>query len=196
MSSDAVAVHHHDSDGTDVFGFWLYILTDCILFATLFATYLVLHKPGAVGPSIKPYLSMRYVLAETFFLLASNFTFCLAILNLYKNKLTRSQLWLVITFLLGASFVVMEVNEFIHLVHEGYSWHVSAKASSFFTLVATHGLHVSFGLLWILIMTVQLGVRKINHNTKRRMVYLGLFWNFLDIVWIFLFTIVYLMEVM
>lgn len=185
--------HHHDADGTDVFGFWLYILTDCILFASLFATFIVLHTPGSFGPSLKSYIHLPYVLGETFLLLASNFTFGLAILSLYKNKQTAVQVWLLLTFLLGLGFVVMEVREFIALAHEGYSWHASAGASSFFTLVGTHGFHVSVGLLWILITIFQLPILKISQATKRRMLYLGIFWNFLDLVWIFLFSIVYLM---
>ncbi len=196
MSSASHADHAHhqnQSDSTDVFGFWLYIMTDCILFASLFATYLVLHRPGAYGPKLKEHINLFYVLGETFFLLASNFTFGLAILSMYKDRIHRTKFWLVLTFILGAGFVAMEVNEFVNLVHEGYSWHVSGAASAFFTLVATHGLHVSFGLLWILIMIFQLQKFKINAHTKRRITYLGLFWNFLDIVWIFVFTIVYLM---
>lgn len=194
MSAHALAdEHHHNADATDVFGFWLYIMTDCILFATLFATYLVLNHPGALGPRLKEYIHLPYVLGETFFLLASNFTFCLAIFGVNKNKLFTGIVWLILTFILGAGFVVMEVREFFHLSAEGYSWHTSGGASAFFTLVGTHGLHVSFGLLWISIMIMQLSIFKITQHTARRMVYLGLFWNFLDIVWIFLFSIVYLM---
>lgn len=196
MSSAELTAHHQETDSTDVFGFWLYIMTDCILFASLFATYLVLHHPGALGPALKPYIQLPYVLGETFFLLASNLAFGLAILGLYKNKLKTVQAWLTITFLLGAGFVTMEINEFIHLVHEGYSWHVSGAASAFFTLVGTHGFHVSIGLFWILVMMIQLPIMKIGKLTKKRMTYLGLFWNFLDIVWIFVFTIVYLMGAM
>jgi cytochrome o ubiquinol oxidase subunit 3 len=184
---------HHDSDSTDVFGFWLYILTDCILFGALFATFLVLNNPGHPGPVLKNYINLKDVLIETFLLLVSNFTFCLAILNLSQNKLHKVQLWLGITFLLGAGFIIMEVIEFIHLAHEGFRWDVSGAISSFFTLVGTHGLHVSFGLLWIMLMIIQLPLIKLNHVKRRRMTYLGLFWNFLDIVWIFVFTIVYLM---
>jgi cytochrome o ubiquinol oxidase subunit 3 len=188
--------HHHEADSTDVFGFWLYIMTDCILFGCLFATYLVLSSPGAPGPELKTYLDLRDILIETFLLLASNFTFCLASLNLYQNKLLKVQAWLGVTFLLGGSFVVMEVQEFIRLAGEGFRWDVSGAASAFFTLVGTHGLHVSVGLLWILLTIIQLPILKITHITKRRMTYLGLFWNFLDIVWIFVFTIVYLMGAM
>ncbi len=185
--------HHHDSDSTDVFGFWMYILTDCILFGCLFATFLVLNSPGYPGPALKQHVNLRDVLIETFFLLVSNFTFCLAILNLYKDKLYKVQFWLGMTFLLGAGFIVLEVTEFMHMANEGFRWDVSGSVSSFFALVGTHGLHVSAGLLWILLMIIQLPFIKHNHVRRRRMTYLGLFWNFLDIVWIFVFTIVYLM---
>ena len=188
--------HQHDADVTDVLGFWLYIMTDCILFASLFAAFLVLHHPGAYGPSFKKFIELKYVLGETFFLLASNFTFGMSILCLYKNDINKVKILLCATFILGLCFVGMEINEFVHLVHEGYNWHVSGAASSFFVLVATHGLHVSFGLLWIAIMIIQLSHFGINGMMKRRLTYLGLFWNFLDIVWIFLFTIVYLMGAM
>ncbi len=187
--------HHHHSDETDVFGFWLYIMTDCILFACLFATFIVLNAPGAPGPQLKTYVNLNDVLIETFFLLASNFTFCLASLDLYKNKVHRVQAWLIATFLLGACFIYMELTEFIHLTNEGFRPDVNAMASSFFTLVGTHGLHVAFGLIWILVMIVQFPLLGISHITRRRMTCLGLFWNFLDIVWIFVFTIVYLMGV-
>jgi len=187
------AEHHLDTDSIDVFGFWLYIMSDCILFGSLFAVFLVLNYPGAPGPDIKNYLNLTNVLIETFLLLASNFTFCLAMLGLYAHKLVRVQLWLFISFLLGASFVFMEIKEFIELAGNGFSWDVSGKTSAFFTLVGTHGLHVSCGLLWILIMIFQLPLIKDIAIAKRRMTCLGLFWNFLDIVWIFVFTIVYLM---
>ena len=196
MHNEAILTEapHHDSDSTDVFGFWMYILTDCILFGCLFATFLVLNNPGYPGPALKNYVNLYDVLIETFLLLVSNFTFCLAILNLYKDKLHKVQLWLGITFLLGVGFIAMEATEFIHLANEGFRWDVSGAISSFFTLVGTHGLHVIFGLLWILLMIIQLPLIKLNHVKRRRMTYLGLFWNFLDIVWIFVFSIVYLME--
>jgi cytochrome o ubiquinol oxidase subunit 3 len=185
--------HHHDSDSIDVFGFWMYILTDCILFGALFATFLVLNNPGHPGPLLKNYINLSDILIETFLLLVSNLSFCLAILNLYQDKLRKVQIWLGITFLLGAGFILFEVTEFIHLSNEGFRWDVNGSISSFFTLVGTHGLHVSVGLAWILLMMIQLPLIKTNHVKRRRMTYLGLFWNFLDIVWIFVFTIVYLM---
>lgn len=192
---DHKAVHVHNADGTDVFGFWLYILTDCILFASLFATFLVLND-NPYGPQLKNYVNLRDVLIETFVLLASNFTFCLAMLSLYAHKITHVIMWLAATFVLGASFIFIEVREFIHLATHGFRWDGSAQASAFFTLVGTHGLHVSMGLLWIIVLMIQLPLFKIGNISKRRMTYLGLFWNFLDIVWIFVFTIVYLLGVL
>ena len=188
--------HHHDSDSTDVFGFWMYILTDCILYGCLFATFLVLNNPGYPGPLLKNYVNLHDVLIETFLLLISNFTFGLAMLNLYQDKLHKVQVWLSITFLLGVGFIVMEVTEFAHMANDGFRWDVSGAISSFFTLVGTHGLHVSIGLAWIIFMIIQLPFIKSNPVKRRRMTYLGLFWNFLDIVWIFVFTIVYLMGAM
>jgi cytochrome o ubiquinol oxidase subunit III len=185
--------HHHDSDVTDVFGFWLYIMTDCILFASLFAVFLVLNYTGMPATSLKSHINLPVVLIETFCLLASNFTFCLAMLDLYKKKIPLVQMWLFFTILLGGSFVVLEVREFISLAADGFRWDLNGQASSFFSLVGTHGLHVTCGLLWILIMIIQLPLLKDSSVLMRRMTYLGLFWNFLDIVWIFVFTVVYLM---
>lgn len=187
------AEHHHDSDVTDVFGFWLYIMTDCILFACLFATYIVLHQPGIAGPVLKNYLNLYDILIETFLLLASNFTFCLAILSMYnESSILKIEGWLLCTFLFGLGFIVMELTEFRHLVQLGFSWEINGAASAFFTLVGTHGLHVSLGLFWIMLLMLQIYVFKNDNNMIRRMTYLGLFWNFLDIVWIFVFTLVYL----
>lgn len=191
--TEVIHEHHLDFDAIDVFGFWLYIMTDCILFGCLFATFIVLNYQGAHPNVLRNYIDLNKVLIETFILLASNFTFCLATLDLYKNRILSVQVWLVITFILGAAFVGLEINEFLKLAHQGFGPDYNGQASSFFTLVGTHGLHVSFGLLWIAIMTLQLSFIKIPHIIKRRMTCLGLFWNFLDIVWIFVFTIVYLM---
>jgi cytochrome o ubiquinol oxidase subunit 3 len=185
---------HHDSDATDVFGFWIYILSDCLLFATLFAGFAVLHNNTFGGVPLKELIEVPYVLGETLFLLASSFTYGLAMLALYKNSKSGALLWLIITFLCGLSFIGMEIHEFVKLAAEGHAWHTNAAMSSFFTLVGTHGLHVSFGLLWMAIMIIQFIRLGTTPAMSRRFIYLGLFWHFLDIVWIFVFTIVYLME--
>ena len=185
--------HSHDSDATDILGFWLYIMTDCILFGSLFAVYLVLHQPHSYGPALAPLIDLHYVLGETMFLLFSNFAFGMAIIASYSNRNILTIALLFVTFALGAGFLVMEIKEFLHLIHLGYSWHVSGAASAFFTLVATHGLHVAAGLLWIIVIIMQLGTMGLTPTLNRRLTYLGLFWNFLDIVWIFVFSVVYLL---
>ncbi len=185
--------HHHNTDAIDVFGFWIYIMSDCILFATLFAVYAVLHNNTYGGPGIKELVSLPYVLAETIFLLFSSFTYGLAMLSLYKGHKNKVMTWLMITVLFGLSFITLEVNEFVHLCLEGHSWQSSGALSAFFTLVGTHGLHVSMGLIWMVVLMVQLLRYGITPVMSKRLTYLGLFWAFLDIVWIFVFTIVYLM---
>ncbi len=185
--------HHHDSNATDVFGFWIYIMSDCILFACLFATFMVLHTATYNGFGVKQFIDLPYILAETVFLLVSSFTYGMAILSLYKKETKQVIHWLMTTFVLGLCFVVLEVNEFMHLIAEGHGPQSSAAMSAFFTLVGTHGLHVSIGLLWMVIMIVQLYKFKVTPAVERRLTYLGLFWAFLDIVWIFVFSIVYLL---
>lgn len=186
--------HHHDTESNIVYGFWIYIMSDCILFASLFATFIVLHGNTFGGPGPKELFSLPYVLVETFLLLTSSFTYGLALLAAFKQH-KRQVIWLlVVTFLLGLSFVLMEINEFAHLVSEGNSWQRNAFLSSFFTLVGTHGLHVTIGLIWMLAMIIQVKRYGVIRMSLRKLTTLSLFWHFLDIVWIFVFTIVYLME--
>lgn len=190
------ANHGHHFDGSkNVFGFWVYIMSDCVLFATLFATYAVMQNHTFGGPSGKELFSLPYVLGETMLLLTSSFTYGLAMLSRHSGNVNRISFWLFITFLLGLGFIVMELNEFHEFYVEGHSWAASAFLSSFFTLVGTHGLHVTLGLIWILSMLFQVRKHGITPVTKTKLTYLGLFWHFLDIVWIFVFSIVYLMGV-
>ncbi len=193
MTHAIVEDSHHNSDATDVFGFWLYILSDCILFGTIFTAFVALKNNLYGGLSLKQLTEPHYIFIETMVLLASSFTYGMAILSVYKNDLRRVITMLVVTFLLGAVFVGMEVNEFVNLYIDGHSWQTSAAMSAFFTLVGTHGLHVSLGMLWMLVLITQLGVFGITPFMRKRLTYLGLFWAFLDIVWIFVFTVVYLM---
>lgn len=192
--------HHHDHDAEAtskvVFGFWIYIMSDCILFASIFATYIVLHGNTFGGPSGKELFELPYVLIETFLLLISSFTYGLAMQAMYKANKSQVMLWLTITFLLGFGFICMEINEFHHLILEGNGPSRSAFLSSFFTLVGTHGLHVTCGLVWMIMLMLQLNKHGITAITSRKLSCLSLFWHFLDIVWIFVFTIVYLMGVM
>lgn len=184
---------HHNSDATDVFGFWIYIMSDCILFASIFAAFIVLHNNTYGGPGIGALTNLRYVFGETVALLISSFTYGMSILALYRSDKKRVLFWLAATFIFGLTFVTMEVNEFVHMYLENHSWQSSAALSSFFTLVGTHGFHVSMGLLWMAIMMFQVAYFGITPVISRRLTYLGLFWAFLDVVWIFVFTVVYLM---
>ena len=185
--------HHPSSDETDLFGFWIYILSDCILFASLFAMFAALHNNTYSGPTLKGISDLRYVFVETLALLVSSFTYGLTMMSAYRHKLKSTLLWLLITAGFGLVFIGMELNEFISLVHEGITWQTSAAFSAFFTLVGTHGLHVSIGLLWMGVLFFQLFKAGFNANIQRRLNYLGIFWAFLDIIWIFVFTTVYLM---
>ncbi len=186
--------HHHHFDGSkSVFGFWIYIMSDCVLFATLFAVYAVFHTHTFGGPSAKELFSLPFVFVETILLLISSFTFGLAMLSRTTGNTNTVNGWLWVTFFLGLGFIVMEFYEFHHLYMEGHSWTQSAFLSSFFTLVGTHGLHVTIGLIWILSMIFQIRKHGITPMSKTKLTYLGLFWHFLDIVWIFVFSIVYLM---
>ncbi len=190
--------HNHQQATTEksLFGFWTYLMTDLILFATLFATYVVLRNNTYDGPSGKDIFDMPFVLTETMILLASSFTIGIAMLAAYKNQVRTALGFLFITFLLGAAFLGMELYEFQHLVHEGYGWKASAFLSAFFTLVGTHGLHILAGLIWSVVLMVQIAKRKLTVHTTRRLALFSLFWHFLDIVWIFIFTIVYLQGVL
>lgn len=176
-------------------GFWMYLMTDCLLFGTLFATYAVLHNNTFGGPSSRELFSLSTAFIETMILLFSSVTCGLGILAALKSEKNKILFWLAISFLLGASFVGIELTEFRHLVQEGNSWVRSAFLSSFFTLVGTHGLHVSIGLLWMGVMMGQVIWQGVNVNTFRRLVVFSMFWHFLDLVWIFIFTFVYLMGV-
>lgn len=190
---DPQAAEHVAADNKSIFGFWVYLMTDCILFATLFATFAVLHNNTFGGPSAGELFSMPFVLTETMLLLVSSFTCGLAMLALRARQKGLVIGWFVVTFLLGAAFLGMELYEFSHLIHEGESWRRSGFLSAFFTLVGTHGLHITVGLLWIGVMLFRLTRDGITRANVRRLTMLSLFWHFLDIVWIFIFTFVYLM---
>ena len=175
-----------------VFGFWIYILSDCLLFAALFASYAVLHASTFGGPSSTDLFSLPYVLTETIVLLTSSFTCGVALLFAYKNRPAESAALLVVTLGLGAIFIVLEMHEFSQLIREGNGWQRSGFLSAFFTLVGTHGLHVTLGALWMFVLIIQLLHRGLTAMTVRQLQMLTLFWHFLDVVWIFIFSFVYL----
>lgn len=186
----------YEADDKTYFGFWTYIMTDCVLFASLFATYAVLHQNTYGGPPGRDIFSPPYVLVETLALLTSSFTVGLAMLAARRRLKTQVVLWLLVTFALGAVFLGMEINEFHHMVAEGNSWSRSGFLSAFFTLVSTHGLHISVGLAWMAAMIIKIVKHGFGRATVRRLKMLSLFWHFLDIVWIFIFTVVYMLGVM
>jgi cytochrome o ubiquinol oxidase subunit III len=187
---------HHDAGANAVFGFWIYLMSDCILFASIFATYAVLSPNIAGGPSGREIFELPYVLVETFCLLISSFTYGMAMLAMNKGNQSSVMKWLGVTFLFGLAFIGMEINEFAHLIHEGYGPDRSAFLSAFFTLVGTHGLHVTSGLIWMAVLMVQIVKNGLTAKNGTRLMCLSLFWHFLDIVWICVFTVVYLMGVM
>lgn len=183
-------ISHHEDKA--IFGFWVYLMTDLIMFAALFATYAVLRGNTFGGPSGKELFSLPFVLTETLILLTSSFTCGLAMLAAHQSNKNQTFVWFGATFLLGISFLAMELNEFSHLISEGNSFQTNAFLSSFFTLVGTHGLHIAVGLLWIIVSMVMVWRRGLSPSIVNKLTRLSLFWHFLDVVWIFIFTIVYL----
>ena len=186
---------HHDNGSLKVFGFWIYLMSDLILFSCLFATYIVLLPGTAGGPSGKDIFELPFVLVETFALLLSSITYGFAVLAMNRNNQSQVLLWLVITFVFGACFIGMELNEFHHLITSGMGPDRSGYLSGFFALVGTHGLHVTAGLIWMAVMMIQVALRGLTSVNRMRINCLSLFWHFLDIVWICVFSIVYLMGV-
>jgi cytochrome o ubiquinol oxidase subunit 3 len=186
---------HEDAGSMTVFGFWIYLMTDCILFATLFAGYAVLRDSVAGGPSTVDIFELPYVLTETMLLLFSSITYGYAMLAMNRDEPTYVIRWLGLTFLLGLGFIGMEIKEFHHLIQEGYGPDRSGFLTAFFTLVGTHGAHVATGLIWMAILMWQVKRKGINTTTATRLSCLSLFWHFLDVVWICVFTVVYLLGV-
>lgn len=187
---------HQDTFSKTTQGFWMYLMTDCLLFATLFTTYAVLHKETFGGPTSKDLFNLSTAFLETMILLFSSVSCGFSLLSALKNKKNQVLGWLAVTYLLGLSFVTIELVEFTQLVQEGNSWTRSAFLSSFFTLVGTHGLHVSVGLIWLLTMMAQVFWFGITKDSFRRLAIFSMFWHFLDLVWIFIFTFVYLIGVL
>jgi cytochrome o ubiquinol oxidase subunit 3 len=174
------------------FGFWLYLMSDAIIFALLFATFVVMAPGTAGGPTGKTLFSLPRTFAETMLLLTSSATIGLATLAMRSGNRPRMLAWLALTFVLGAGFLALEIREFAGMVGQGAGPQRSGFLSAFFTLVGTHGLHVSFGLVWILILSIQALAKGLSAPVVSRLFRLGLFWHFLDIVWIGIFSVVYL----
>jgi cytochrome o ubiquinol oxidase subunit III len=186
---------YHAENGT-LLGFWLYLMSDCLVFACLFAMYGVLGRSYAGGPTGAELFDLPLLAVNTALLLLSSITYGFAMLQMQTGRLPGTLIWLLITGAFGAAFIGIEIREFAHLIHEGAGPQRSAFLSAFFTLVGTHGLHVTFGLVWLVTLVVQLMRRGLIAANRRRLMCLSMFWHFLDVVWIGVFTFVYLMGVM
>ena len=186
---------HHPAQPT-LLGFWLYLMSDCLLFACLFACYGVLGRNYAGGPTGAELFELPLVALNTALLLLSSITYGFAVIAMQRRLRGATLAWLALTGLLGAGFVGIELYEFGHLIHEGYGPQRSAFLSSFFALVGTHGLHVSFGIVWLATLLVQIRKHDLIPANRRRVMCLSMFWHFLDVVWIGVFTFVYLMGVL
>ncbi|WP_167525652.1 cytochrome o ubiquinol oxidase subunit III [Cupriavidus oxalaticus] len=183
---------HHPQNGT-LLGFWLYLMSDCLIFACLFAAYGVLGREYAGGPSGAELFELPLVALNTTFLLLSSITYGFAMLQMQQNRIAGTQIWLAITGVFGAAFLAVELYEFAHLIHQGAGPQRSAFLTSFFALVGTHGLHVTFGIIWLVVLMTQVARHGLITANKRRLMCLSMFWHFLDVVWIGVFTFVYLM---
>ena len=187
---------HHGTGGGTLLGFWIYLMSDALIFATLFATYGVVSGNYAGGPAPREIFELPLVALNTAMLLFSSITFGMGMIDMEAGRTRATQGWLAVTALFGLAFISIELYEFASLIAEGATPQRSAFLSAFFTLVGTHGLHVTFGLIWIAVMMVQIGQRGLIPENRRRLICLGMFWHLLDVVWIGVFTFVYLLGVL
>lgn len=182
---------HHPESSTSI-GFWIYLMSDCLMFAVLFATYAVLGRSYAAGPSGADLFDLKLVAINTAFLLISSITFGFAMLEMVKKNVNKTLFWLGVTGLFGLAFLALELYEFYHLIEIGATPQRSAFLSSFFALVGTHGLHVFFGIIWLVTLMVQVKKHGLIAENQRRLGCLSMFWHFLDVIWIGVFSFVYL----
>ncbi|MCH5586577.1 cytochrome c oxidase subunit 3 [Shimazuella sp. AN120528] len=176
-----------------VLGFWLFLGAETVLFACLFGTYLALRNQSLGGPTTHELFDLKLVALATALLLTSSLTSVLAMIKMNQRSMKGMVTWLVITLLLGLGFLVLEIYEFQHYVHEGHTFMSSAFGSSFYALVGTHGAHVTFGIIWITTIMSQAIRRGINTDTAPKLFVSSLYWHFIDVVWVFIFTLVYLL---
>ncbi|WP_137131362.1 cytochrome o ubiquinol oxidase subunit III [Rhizobium sp. FY34] len=186
---------HHPENST-MLGFWIYLMSDCLMFAVLFATYAVLGRNYAAGPSPADLFDLNLVAINTAMLLFSSITYGFAMLRMEKGDQSGTLKWLAITGLFGLAFLGIELYEFHHLILEGATPQRSAFLSAFFTLVGTHGLHVTFGCIWLVTLMVQISKHGLIEANRRRLMCLSMFWHFLDVIWIGVFSLVYLIGVL
>jgi cytochrome o ubiquinol oxidase subunit 3 len=191
-----VEEEHGHAEGSTMLGFWLYLMSDCLIFAVLFAMYGVYGRSYAAGPSPKDLFNLPTVAVNTTMLLLSSITYGFAMIAMDRDRKGAMTAWLVITGLFGLAFLGIELSEFRELILDGATPQRSAFLSSFFTLVGTHGLHVTFGTIWLVTLLVQVARHGLIPENKRRLMCLSMFWHFLDVIWIGVFTFVYLMGVL
>ncbi len=187
---------HGHAEGSTMLGFWIYLMSDSLIFAVLFATYGVLGRNYAAGPSPADLFELPLIALNTAMLLLSSITYGLAMLEVERRRMGLTLFWLAVTGLFGLAFLSIELYEFAHLIQEGATPQRSAFLSAFFTLVGTHGLHVTFGIIWLVTLMFQLPQHGFIPENHRRLMCLGMFWHFLDVIWIGVFTYVYLMGVL
>ena len=187
---------HGHAEGSTMLGFWIYLMSDSLIFAVLFATFGVLSHRYAAGPSPAVLFNLPLIALNTALLLFSSITYGLAMLEVERRRMGLTLFWLGVTGLFGLGFLGIELFEFGHLIEEGAGPQRSAFLSAFFTLVGTHGLHVTCGIIWLVTLMFQLPMRGFIPANQRRLMCLGMFWHFLDVIWIGVFTFVYLMGVL
>ena len=195
VSGRYIVRDHHPEQGT-LLGFWLYLMSDCLIFASLFATYAVQGRSYAGGPTGAELFELPLIALNTAFLLVSSLTFGFAMIAAQAKNVGKARMWLAVTGILGLAFLSVEIYEFQHLIHMGAGPQRSGFLTAFFALVGTHGLHVTFGIVWLVTLFFQLGKHGLTPENMRRLSCLSLFWHFLDLIWIFVFTFVYLMGVL
>ncbi|WP_062210344.1 cytochrome o ubiquinol oxidase subunit III [Aureimonas sp. AU12] len=191
-----VAEEDGHAEGGTLLGFWIYLMSDCLIFAVLFACYGVYGRSYAAGPTPADLFDLPLVAINTAMLLFSSITYGFAMLAMEKENKRGTLVWLAVTGLFGLAFLSLELYEFAHLIHEGAGPQRSAFLSAFFTLVGTHGLHVTFGVIWLVVLMVQVAQRGLLPENRRRLMCLSLFWHFLDVIWIGVFSFVYLLGVL
>ena len=185
--------HHADGYSTPL-GFWIYLMSDCLIFAILFATYAVLGHRYDTGPNPMAAFELKLVAVNTAILLVSSLTFGFAMLAIHAARKGQALMWMAVTGILGIAFLSVELHEFSSMIAEGHGPGRSAFLSAFFTLVGTHGLHVTAGIIWLVTLMIQVSRFGLTVPNVRRLECLSMFWHFLDLIWIGVFTFVYLVR--
>lgn len=193
VNPNAPLEYQSETGRLNITGFWTFLGAEIALFSTLFASYFALQSRVGDGPTSIEMFEAGLVMIMTMLLLTSSFTCGIAIHEMRANNVKGVIAWMIITLILGAGFIGYELYEFVHYVHEGVTLGTSAHWSMFFILLGTHGLHVSIGIGWIILLLIQLARRGLTPKTASKVFISSLYWHFLDVVWIFIFTCVYLM---